>query len=104
MKRKNVIVIIGLLMIITPFIIYNYIQYKHHTTEKETYSYLLAHGYKDQDILSITSKIKKLSLFTSEVIFSDEPNIAYDYKVKNKTVTQLGPTVDKENYNFKHLE
>jgi len=38
---KNTVIIVSLLVIITPLIIFSYIQYKHHITEKETYKYLI---------------------------------------------------------------
>jgi len=83
---------------------YGYVQYKHHVTEKATYNYLIDKGYSDKDLINIKSKIKKLSLYTAEVTFVDEPNITYDYKVENKQVTPLGPTILKENYDYKHIE
>lgn len=97
-------IIVCILIVVISFSIYGYIKYKHYITEKETQEYLIEYGYEDEDILSIHSKIKKLSLFTAEVTFVDEPDITYDYKVENGKVIQLGPTLDKEDYDFKHLE
>src|SRR5690625_5333907 len=72
---KWIFVTLFILIIIVPFAIYGYVQYQHNSLEKETYSYLIDKGYEGQEILSVESKLKKLSLFTAEVIFEDEPNV-----------------------------
>jgi|SRR5699024_9400047 len=97
-------VLVFILIVLIPFSIYGYIKYKHYITEKKTQEYLIEYGYEDEDISTINSKMKKLSLFTAEVTFVDEPDITYDYKVENKKVIQLGPTLDAKDYDFKHLE
>lgn len=103
-KVKWITIIIILVIIILPTSVYGYVKYKNYTLEKETCEYLQTIGYKETEILDIKSKIKKLSLFTAEVTFKDEPDITYDYKKDGKKIIQISPTIDKPNYKFKHLE
>lgn len=101
---KWIVIIIGLLIIVTPVFLYGYVKYKHDSLEKETFNYLISKGYEKKDIVKIESKIKKLSLFTAEVTFEDEPNITYDYKKDGTEIIQIGPTFNEDDYDFKHLE
>lgn len=84
-------------------------KYKHYTTKKQTYVHLIEYGYKEKDILNIESKLQKITMYTAEVIFTDEKNVTYDYIVRNKKVEQIDailndPTIDEQDYAFKHLE
>lgn|SRR5690625_1426187 len=101
---KGLVIIISLIIIIVPTSVYGFVKYKSYTLEKETRKHLKTIGYKDDEILDVKTKIKKLSLFTAEVIFSDEPNIIYDYKKEGNNIIQIGPTTDKRDYEYKHLE
>lgn len=98
------IIIFTLLVIITPFSIYAYVIFNHNALENETYDCLLKKGYEDTEILDVKFTLKKLSLFTVEVIFTDEPEITYQYKKENKQIIQLEPNIDKPNHHFKHLK
>lgn len=104
---KWIFVTLFILIIIVPVVIYGYVQYQHNSLEKETYSYLIDKGYEGQEILSVESKLKKLSLFTAEVIFEDEPNVIYEYKRDDSKIIQLAPQPpqhDVDEYDFKHIE
>lgn len=99
-----IVITIFFLIFLTPLAIWGYVKYEHYALEKETLNYLIDKGYSEDEILSIESKLKKLSLFTAEVAFKDEPTISYDYKKGDNIIIQIGPTHDKPNYEFKHLE
>ncbi|MEC5425286.1 DUF3139 domain-containing protein [Virgibacillus sp. C22-A2] len=102
---KWIFVIILFLIIITPISAYGYYQYQNNNLEKDTYTYLTEKGYNDDDILSIETKLEKLSLFTAEVIFTNEPNVTYQYKKDNKQIIQIGPVREQEaDYEYKHIE
>lgn len=104
MKRiKWIVIIITLLIIITPVSVYGYVKYKNYSLEKATQQYLMDKGY-EEEIISIEAKLKKLSLFTAEVTFKDEPDIIYNYKKEDSKIIQIGPESYRENYEFKHLE
>ncbi|CQR46432.1 hypothetical protein BN1058_00692 [Paraliobacillus sp. PM-2] len=107
-KISIIVVIISFTVVAIPFGSYLYVQYKLNNLEDDTYDYLLEKGYTKNDIVSVESKIKKLSLFTAEVIFADETYVIYDYK-KNSSgkVIQIGVSEDPydgDYQQFKHLE
>ena len=93
-----------LLVLLIPLIIFGLFKINNDKLEKETYSYLIDKGYEDSDIESVNSTYKKLSRFTAEVVFVNEPEVTYDYKKDGDRIIQLGPTIRKDNYEYKHLE
>lgn len=104
-----IVISVFLLMFITPLAIWGYVKYQHYALEKETLNYLIDKGYSETEILSIESKLKKLSLFTAEVRFRDEPEVVYDYRNDGIKFFQMGepsyfPENFEEDYEFKHLE
>lgn len=103
LKWSTIIVSITIVFII-PLSLYGYVKFKNNEVANETYQYLVEKGYSDSDILSIEPKIKKLSLFTAEVRFVDEPDIIYNYKSDDNSIIQLNPDSYDENYEFKHKE
>lgn len=108
MKRFAIIVsFISILILVIAFTGVFYVNFKLNHLEQDTYQYLLNKGYNEDEILSIEGKIKKLSLYTVEVKFKDEPDIIYDYKKDNKNkIIQIGVSdiLNESNDQFKHLE
>lgn len=87
---KWIFIILLIIIIITPFLIYGYMKYNHHITEKKTYQYLIEYGYEDTEILNIESRLMKGTLFTAEVTFKDKPDIIHYYKIRNDKLINMG--------------
>lgn len=102
--------ITGLLIILGIVFAIAYINFQLTDLEKQTYTYLTEQkDYEKSDILTVKAKLKKLSRWTAEVVFVDEPQVTYDYKlVKGEGLIQIGASdPDIENwkeYQHKHLE
>ena len=102
--------IAGLFLILGIVFAIAYINFQLTDLEKQTYTYLTEQkNYEKSDILTVKAKLKKLSLWTAEVVFADEPQVTYDYKlVKDEGLIQIGasdPDIDNwKEYQHKHLE
>lgn len=101
---KWLFVAILMLFIIIPATIFGVVTYKKHTLEVETRNYLISKGYEEEDVAHIHCTIKKLSLFTAEVTFTDEPDVVYQYKKDEGTIIQIGISDSQERETYKHLE
>ncbi|GIP19426.1 hypothetical protein J40TS1_50680 [Paenibacillus montaniterrae] len=102
--------ITGLLIILGIVFAIAYINFQLTDLEKRTYAYLTEQkNYEKSDILTVKARLKKLSRWTAEVVFADEPQVTYDYKlVKGEGLIQIGasdPDIDNwKEYQHKHLE
>lgn len=111
--RKKILIGLSIgcfLIVLSPLILTAYLKIQFSILEKETYRFLTREmGYEEADILTVEAKLKKLSLFTAEVVFVDEPQVIYDYKRDGDgRMIQIGASVpkneDRETYEFKHLD
>lgn len=109
-KAAKVYGIIAAMIVLIPILMFAYIQYQLASLEKATYEHLIdRQGYAESDILHLDTKLKFLSLYTAEVVFTDEPDITYDYKRNQKgDIIQVGMSdpegADWKNYKYKHEE
>ena len=106
---KKIFSVVGMIIILSPLICLGYVEYRLHRLEKVTYTYLYdVKNYAEKEVLSVKGNMKKLSLFTVEVIFSDEPAIMYDYKMNGRgEIIQIGASDPKDGwktYKPLHLE
>mgnify|MGYP000916605685 FL=1 len=111
--RKNIIIGLGIgffLIVLSPLFLMAYLKVQLYILEKETYQYLTREmGYEEADILTVEAKLKKLSLFTAEVVFADEPQVICDYKRNGDGhMVQIGASLskneDRDIYEYKHLD
>ncbi|WP_202076533.1 DUF3139 domain-containing protein [Caldalkalibacillus salinus] len=108
-KRIILIVIVTFvtIMIIAPFL---FIEYQHYNIEKKVTAHLLDDKDYNQEEFEITkTTIGKLPLYSANVVFKDEPEIIYIYKVGSELVFQIDvATVDNNTHpdeidsEFKH--
>lgn len=109
-KAAKVYGIFATVIVLIPILMFAYIQYQLASLEKATYEHLIGRqGYAESDILHLDTKLKFLSLYTAEVVFTDEPDITYDYKRNEKgDIIQVGMSdpegADWKNYKYKHSE
>lgn len=108
MKRvKYWVISLWLLFILLLASPYLYVKYKLFTIEKQVEHYLTHEkAYEPSAISSLKGRFSKLPTFSVLVIFKDEPDITYSYKVENDgRIIQLTPsgTVTKD-YLYKHYE
>lgn len=88
-----------------PTVIYGYVMYELHVIEEETQQYLINQGYHEEEIENIEGHIQKLSLFTVDVIFTDEVGVTYQYKKQNGEIIQIGTELGREEgMEYKHME
>lgn len=99
------VIIFTLLILMTPLVIFSYFKFNFYTLEKETYDYLLEQGYEEEEIIDVETQFKKITLFTAEVTFKDEPHVIYSYKKEKGEIIQLelGIEITHED-DYKHLE
>lgn len=111
MKKLSIgMSIAGLLLMLIFIFSIAYFHFQLTGLEKKTYTYLTEQqGYEKSEILTVEAKLKKLSLFTAEVVFADEPQVTYDYKLtKDEGLIQIGasdPDIENwKDYEHRHLE
>lgn len=108
MKRKHWIgLVVSIFVLILTIWIINKVTINH--TQSKVLEYLTeVKKYKMTEISSIETSISKAPLVGSEVIFKDETNARYFYKVADGIVVQYGQApvhgVDDGKYIYKHKE
>ncbi len=96
-----------LCMILVPLGLFGYYKYNVYALKNDTYKHLFAEGYSQSDIKNFRVVFKKLTLLSSIVEFTDEPNVVYWYDKKQGKIVQIGIYEAKdipEEQQFKHLE
>lgn len=87
MKIKKFVFLVLLLLIFSGFF---YVEIKKMNLEKKVEEYLINdRGYKPQEIESIEGRFSKLPVWSVSVVFKDEHNLIYHYKVESNKVEQF---------------
>lgn len=103
MKKIAIIVSVACsFIILTPFGIFGYVQYKLYSIEKETRNYLLE-TYNEDDIVEIEAYMAPGHMFYASVVFRNEKDIYYDYAKVDGEIRQVPPSII-DNYDYKNIE
>lgn len=96
----------SVLIILLPICFIAYVKFTLYSLKNETYNHLIERGYKKEDIMKIDTSIKKLSLYTADVIFKDEPDITYSYKKDDygNIIQIVALESNQLGYKYKHIE
>jgi hypothetical protein len=96
------------LVIAIPLIIFAFIKFNLHTLETKTIQYLLEDkAFNKANIMSIKSTFGKAPLFSVNVVFKDEPEVVYYYKLgEDRSIFQYSHTSinNVQHYTYKHIE
>lgn len=111
MRKKLLVLYVSLaiLILLSPLVATAYIHFQLQALERSTYQYLVHQKLYDQtEIISVKGKLKKLSLYTADVVFSDEMEVTYNYKKDSEgKIIQIGaegPAQHSNSYVYKHME
>lgn len=106
-KKRWIWVIASIFTVI--FMIWGYSKYNVIHAQNQVLNYLTeVKKYNPSDIYSIETSISKAPVVSTEVIFKDEMDARYFYKVEDGKVIQFSQApargIDTEKYDYKHEE
>lgn len=81
-----------------------FIKLGEYNIKKDVKDHLLKQGYRESDIISITTHFGKLPSFSAGVIFTDEPNITYYYLKDEKGVSQYTNQTREKRLQYKRIK
>ncbi|WP_126428186.1 DUF3139 domain-containing protein [Brevibacillus marinus] len=106
---KRLVFVLLLLFIVSPLMVYGEwivggYPWVKNQMEMEVRAHLASRGYKPADIQDVKADYnRKLSGYTTKVIFRDEKNSIYYYDYINGNIVQTGLTTSDRD-NAKHIE
>ena len=98
---------IALVAILIAFVVYVIFTYQKYSLKNSVEEHLISEGYLKDEIVSITTHVGKLPVFSARVIFADEKDTTYYYRRDNNEVMQFGYPTDlngKRTSEPKHMD